>query len=261
MAVTLNGVSARVVSVVEQTTDLGLEAQVEYHCPWSQRHSFLLGLAGDVVTTGSQSSGTVTRRIPHLYPDSPTDIPLYAVTSGVKLTPLGPAMQRADGWVEYGKVGANGLARVEATYRPLEYDPDDQVIYEESIDGAGQFLTLPGRPYTVGGVPIGQDIAIYMPQINVQRTFRFASYIDDRIFTTAGKVNDATFKGQAAGTWLFGEPQVRVTRTALGTITRDVTVSLIWRSQPWNYVLNPSTGTWGLVSPTIYSSASFGWLG
>jgi hypothetical protein len=72
MSIVLNGVTARVSDVRERgDATVGLVASVTYHLPWLDRIKFYEGLAGELTTITVTGGGSLTRRIPHRYPDSP----------------------------------------------------------------------------------------------------------------------------------------------------------------------------------------------
>jgi hypothetical protein len=268
MSITLNTVVARVSDVRERgDPQVGLVASVTYHLPWKDRVKFYEGLAGSLTTITVSGGGSITRRIPHQYPDSLSSTflaPMYAQPD-IAVRPLGKVWERADGWAEFGRdpdTGvANGLAEVTVNYQRLIFDPASTNPYlSESKRGAGQFLTISGMPFrfTSDAKPIQQDIGIFIPQVEVQRVYDQAAALDEAtVLALAGKVNDASFRGQPAGHWMMGMVEDHIAQRIVGTPDVGLALSLVWLPHSWNAVWRKDTGVWEDVTPPIYQSADF----
>jgi hypothetical protein len=268
MSVTIGGVVARIAGIKERgDNQAGLVATVTYHVPWMDRFRFYEGLAGELTTITVPGGGSITRRIPNLYPDSSDDpfiAPMYAQPD-IQVEPLGKILEREDGWADFGKdpdTGAvNGLAEVTVNYQRFLLDPNlGQPYLSESKRGSGQFLTLPGTPFRFvsDAKPIQQDVGKYIPQIEVQRVYDRAGALDEAtLFGLAGTVNAATWRDQPAGTWMMAMIEDHISRVMLGTPEVGAALSLLWRPYPWNHVFRRDSGLWEQVTPLIYDEADW----
>jgi hypothetical protein len=273
MSITLNTVVARVADVRERgDPQVGLIATITYHLPWKDRIKFYEGLAGELTTITVTGGGSLTRRTPHRYPDSPATAgtgflsPMYAQPD-IAVRPLGKVWERADGWAEFGRdpdTGEpNGLAEVEVNYQRLIFDPASTDPYlSESKRGAGQFLTLPGTPFRFvsDAKPIQQDVGKFIPQIEVQRVYDQAAALaitEDTIFALAGTVNAATFRGRPAGHWMMAMVEDHRAQRIVGTPDVGLALSLVWLPHSWNHIFRRDTGLWEAVTPPIYDEADW----
>jgi hypothetical protein len=265
---TLNGVPAEIASIKEKVAEAGLQATVVYHVAWADRYAFLIGLAGTVQSTGDPATGTITRVVPHKYPDLPDGWqPIYAQPD-IDVEPLGTIDNDGAGWATYRKASGGveypGLARVTVIYRRPAADPEGSDAYKsENLRGGGSFLTLPGAPFTFAagqpsaGRPINQDAGIWIPEIDIQWSWERLPYIDDRIFDMVGKVNATEFRGRAPGTVLCAQPEASRNFRGLGGTENKVGLSFVYKYNGWNHIFSNYSGQFELVDPAIYDGYDF----
>jgi hypothetical protein len=144
---------------------------------------------------------------------------------------------------------------------PYEFGGDQPYMTIRRRYGASA-ITLPGQAFAVSGTKLNHDVARVIPEVLYSFTRYNVPTMDDSVFKTlAGKVNNATFLGCAAGTVRFDGVEDEI-NTNIGFVTnRTVSLALAWRPRSWNEILLPS-GAW--ASPVnindglgIYETGNF----
>jgi hypothetical protein len=256
-SITLGGVQVYDEDTRERFGRNGSEAVRTVVCNWSDRVTLINNTLGSSTIVG----GTAVYVAPLQYPDAPW---LYLH----EIEPEGVGVK---------SVGANGmvgyeLCRMRLIYRPLDFT-GGQEVGEENLDFSGQVISYPGNEPSLfwngdlsSPVDASANPPIHFNTVNFTRVLRSAPALPvSVILSLVDTVNNATFLGAAAGQLRFNGARSHRRFIPGGALNWDIAFGFTFRSQPWNNMFHPSTGTWDPVenksgSP-LYGAGDFTLLG
>lgn len=156
-----------------------------------------------------------------------------------------------------------GFARVRVHFATLPYPSDKFFAVEQR--GTAQEVTIPGAPYSfnTSGKKIDQDYGVKLGSTELSITwYNLAEVNWAAASPLLGTVNSEVFDPYGdgsflsdVGTLLFNTIESSYQHDFAGNVKYQARYSFLFRSQPWNYALDGSTGNWDLVVPQPYSSA------
>lgn len=141
-------------------------------------------------------------------------------------------------------------ARVTVNFSTINYQVDgDMPFVSVERKGSTNFVTLPQYFYRfASGNRVDQNVGVLLGQTEYAVTFHNLAVIQwDNIFPFLGCVNSAAFLDSPPGSVLFASMDDSAENDFAGNIKYTARLSFIFRSQPWNYALNPATTSWEAI--------------
>ncbi|MDB5350533.1 MAG: hypothetical protein JWN86_1780 [Planctomycetota bacterium] len=235
------------------------KSTLRYHGPWSQRRAFIKNLLGYRTITGNvQGSYTITTVPAYKYP-AITDLAMYAMSYAVKSA--GPC------------TGDPTLTGDQVAYQNCFVDvnfstPDYQIGEGANADGGINGTTYLKESGSLGvemlitpqsvwkfvsdGKKVDSEVGIPFPteEYNITR-FLMPFVPRYQADLCRGKVNNALFRGYAAGTLLFlGMEYDQGEVDANGLLTYQIDYKFSCKLTGWNKIMRPDTGVFDtLVLP------------
>jgi hypothetical protein len=143
-------------------------------------------------------------------------------------------------------------AQITVEFRTPDQDFSDSAWSTKRLRFSANAVTLPGVPFKwpSDNRRVNQDIAILVPQVELSYVRFWVADIDrisEVIYGLVGRVNNATFLGQPAASWLFAGANTEVQNTIGGSRSNQVELALIFNPVGWQSVLRDDTGLWEAV--------------
>lgn len=244
MAITIAGISCQEIvrNYGESATLQGVGSRKGYLCNWTDRFTVARGLLGFKTTTSV--GGTISITAPSRHPEL-----LNCYCTQVEFEPVGTPSQGASQlafsqcivWGIYGSMNFTWGAG--DPYQNI--DPSTQFVYaRQTLDIGTEVITIPGTKLKYsGGGPLEQDYGLKLALVDMNITLYQVPYLPAQaIIPLAGAINSSTFLGVAAGYLLFNGIHNEMQVAVDGSYTQDISYSFTYRSQPWDYAYDGSSG-------------------
>ena len=183
--------------------------------------------------------------IPSIDSQFPDDDRLFLVSSTFK-----PEGQSKDGYPNDEYVAC----RVDCEYANVTIPTDSAQatydFYTEILEVGG------GRLWTTSGALVQQPLNIIYPKMREVLEMVYTITSCAAMVALVGKVNNAAFRGTAAGCVLFEGVGARLEWDGDAFRTR-ATFTFIHSDRNWNYFWNSDTGAWDTTNPLVYTAADF----
>ncbi|MHC5536948.1 hypothetical protein ACYOEI_01585 [Singulisphaera rosea] len=201
-------------------------ATLTFRTAYSDRAAFIIFACGTV-----EPGSPTPRIVPLRHPEFPN---LYAQRIGSLNT---------------GSNGSGSMytdSKITVQFETLPFaTAGDQAFRTTRLRSAGNYVTQPGNAFKFpsDNTPIKQDAGRFIPEMSYSITlFQCTNVNDDLIASLINKVNAGVFMGRPEGTVRFDGADSEVTQTVSGIITNNITLNLVFRPIPHNYLLRPDGG-------------------
>lgn len=227
--------------VKEACGERGPSATVRYFVPYTARWNFAKSVLGTSISAGPYS----IRTIPAAFPPSPNLFALEIVEMGGIGKPIA---------VNGQLISTYAYVDVRFGVPPYRFDgsdPSGTPWTETTMSIGAQQYPMPESTFAfANGVRTTTNPQLMIPTGEFSFLRKWLAYWPvPYVLPLIGKVNNSGFLGCAAGTLLFMGAEPVVTADPVGNYVYDCTYRFSWRSQPWNYEINPDgISGWGIIT-------------
>lgn len=229
-------------------------------CDWNDQSTLINTVLGGAVIVG----GVITFLPPQPFPQAPW---MYATQT--KITGIGT--KSVNHYTSGLDMVGYEFARIAITYAPLDISGSGSSTETgaEDLDFSNEIYTMPtGSLYYVGHTePIPDQAAPGVRLGNATFTKEIKSVPQlptSVIISLLGTINNATFLGAPLGQMLYCGCHSNRRYTAVGASNWDLSHSLAFRTQRWDYAYDPIGQAWTQVvqaTGLLYQQTDFTRLG